>query len=379
MDKKILIFIGVGIIVLVFGAGGYLLFMPKCPEFCDDVNPCTQDSCSKETNYKCSFAPIPNCCGNKICETGETYETCSVDCPNCGDDNKCTKDSYDYHEQKCLNAPILTTVCCGNTVCETGETYQNCSRDCPNCDDNNKCTKDSYDYHQQKCLNGIIVPCCGNGICDKEVETYSICSTDCPKCDDNNKLTADSFDYTTQKCKYVVTHYFIGDFESGTQNWDFGGEGGAWVTTQEGANTVLKGVNHNWAMLRAMKWDNFIFKTKFKRVKGSMHFNYRLWENKRYFIGVGDNVYMARQTGDNEFSNLTDYPLSLDGKWHTFEVRGYNNILNIFIDDQLLIKYKDTEKPILSGGIGLETLEDSEYWIDDIEVKVIKASDVIYP
>jgi len=67
----------------------------------------------------------------KICEAGETYETCPTDCPNCNDKNECTIDEYDYHLQECVNTPILDVVCCGNGVCETGETYENCSRDCP--------------------------------------------------------------------------------------------------------------------------------------------------------------------------------------------------------------------------------------------------------
>ncbi len=63
--------------------------------------------------------------------------------------------------------------------------------------------------------------------------------------------------------------------------------------------------------------------------------------------------------------------LSLDEGWHTFEIRGYNNTLNIYIDDELLIEYTDAEDPILSGGIAFETLEGSEFLIDDVEIKVI--------
>lgn len=178
------------------------------------------------TNNKCVYSSITNCCGNDKCEPGETYSNCVTDCPNCDDASKCTTDSYDYHIRKCVNKPILDVVCCGNGVCEIGETYSNCARDCPNCDDGNECTKDSYDYHKQKCINEIILPCCGNGICDEGAETYSTCSTDCPNCDDNNRLTADSFNYKIRKCERVVTHYLIDDFEGTLENWNFVGEGG---------------------------------------------------------------------------------------------------------------------------------------------------------
>jgi len=380
-------------------AGGIFVFWyvssHKCPGSCDDGNPCLQDICSKETNYKCSHPPVADCCGNKICEVKENYETCPADCPNCDDSNECTKDSYDYHQQKCLNAPILTRVCCGNTVCETGETYQNCARDCPNCDDDNKCTKDSYDYYQRKCVNKVIIPCCGNGICDKGAESRSDCSTDCPNCDDNNKLTTDSFNYETQKCGNILTYYFIDDFESGSQGWGFynavdgGPNPSAWTLIREGANTVLKGVNHNFAEISGNGWDNYILKLKFKIVRGSLQINFRNnfftpeEPTHRYIIRLGDSNRLVLAKGLNEnkgiYQDLQESPTSYGTGWHTLEVRSYQDVINIYLDGDLLIKYKDTQSPILSGKVNFETGDDSEFLFDNVEIKIIKASDVIYP
>jgi len=389
----------------------------KCHESCDDGNPCTQDIYSYETDEctyikldgpqpgcsaevtcgreickagVCQIDYISNCCGNKICEVGEVYPDCVADCPNCDDNNDCTKDSYDYHQHKCVNTPILDVICCGNGVCETGEAYQNCPRDCPNCDDDNKCTKDSYDYHQRKCLNEIIIPCCGNGICDKDAETYSNCPADCPSCDDNNRLTADSFNYKTQKCENIVTHFFIDDFEKGTQNWIFYDAEGkptttAWTTMVEDSNTVLKGTGHNWAQLRGKQWDNYIYQAKFKRIQGDIHFNYRLILGPkgpdRYFIGFygSNSLVLNKQIGENFFHGLAFGNIALAPGWHTIEIRGYDNILNIYIDNNLLIKYKDTNNPVLSGGVAFETLENSEFLLDDVEIKVITEKDIIYP
>ncbi|MDP2864480.1 MAG: hypothetical protein Q8N73_02405 [bacterium] len=506
MNKKILIFIGVGILIAGFSVGGYFFLIPRCPESCDDRNPCTQDFCSPETNYQCKYSPIigitegcqglvetckqyqcvesecqivtlanccgngecetgedwetcsqdcelcddgnpctqdiysyetgkcsyikldgpqpgcsakvtcgswtcrtgvcqteyiSNCCGNKICEVGETYATCPADCPNCDDDNKCTKDYYDYHKHKCVNTPILDVICCGNTVCETGETYKNCARDCPNCDDDNECTKDSYDYHQQKCINEIVIPCCGNGICDKDAETYSICPTDCPNCDDGNKLTADSFNYATQKCENIVTYYFIDDFEEDTKNWNFFTCEGkptttAWTTIVEDGNTVLRGTGHTWADLQGKKWDNYIFKARFKRIKGWLHFNFRNnfiagGSTNRYIIGLyqGTQIQLEEQISPAVTTQiLKNVYFRHDVSWHTLEIRGYDNILNIYIDNVLLIKYKDTESPFLSGGVAFETsgeskycvgCEEAEFLIDDVEIKIIAEEDIIYP
>lgn len=388
MKTQILIVI-IGIVIIA-GVAVVFWYIPShtCPASCDDAQSCTQDTCSKVTNYKCSYSIIPDCCGNKICETNEKYENCPADCPNCDDNDTCTKDSFDYYNQKCSNAPILETVCCGNTACEPGETYQTCARDCPNCDDDNKCTKDSYDYHKQKCLNEVIIPCCGNGICDKGAEAYSNCPTDCPNCDDKDKLTTDSFNYTTQKCENPVTHYFIDDFESGTTNWNFTDERGdaiVWSTIVEGGNTVLKGTGY-WAHLQGKEWTNYIFKTKFKIIREvrNIQFNYRIGfgarGSDRYMVGVGNNsLYLTKSIGEKFFNLGESQSLNLDKGWHTFEIRGYGDILNIYIDNKLLIKYKDTANPILSGGIAFEIADNSEYWIDDVEIKLIAPKDVIYP
>jgi len=83
---------------------------PKCPAICSDDNPCTSDYCNSTTNYTCEHQPLSGdqlgclgitgnckirtcsngtcmnkslseCCGNKICESGEDYNTCQSDCP----------------------------------------------------------------------------------------------------------------------------------------------------------------------------------------------------------------------------------------------------------------------------------------------------------
>ena len=224
--------------VLIIG----IIFISGCAKKeCETDADCLTKTCftSQCTDNKCAYSSIADCCGNEICEVGETYPECAADCPNCDDNNECTSDSYDYHELKCVNAIIPNVICCGNSVCETEETYSNCAKDCPNCNDGNKCTKDSYDYHELKCVNKLIIPCCGNEICDEGAETYLDCPTDCPDCNDNNKLTADNFNYATQKCENIVTHYFIDDFEQDTGNWVFFKEED-WSTETENGNTVLK-------------------------------------------------------------------------------------------------------------------------------------------
>jgi len=186
--------------LLVFG----IVLISGCTEKeCKINDDCLAKTCftGKCKENKCVLSSVSDCCGNEKCEVGEIYPECVTDCPDCDDINDCTDDSYDYHEQECVNKAILDKVCCGNGLCEIGETYESCTRDCPDCNDDNECTKDSYDYHKQECVNEVIIPCCGNEICDEDAETYSNCQTDCPKCDDDDNLTADSFNYKTQECE----------------------------------------------------------------------------------------------------------------------------------------------------------------------------------
>ncbi|MBW3004717.1 hypothetical protein KY310_02710 [Candidatus Woesearchaeota archaeon] len=48
-----------------------------CPKSCDDFNPCTIDSCEKGL---CVYSPKIPCCGNGICEEGESVLNCADDC-----------------------------------------------------------------------------------------------------------------------------------------------------------------------------------------------------------------------------------------------------------------------------------------------------------
>jgi len=61
------------------------------------------------------------------------------------------------------------------------------------------------------------------------------------------------------------------------------------------------------------------------------------------------------------------------------EIRIYKNIINIYLDGNVLIKYKDIDDPILSGKVSLETLDDTEFLFDNMEIKLISEKDAVYP
>ena len=88
--------------------------------------------------------------------------------------------------------------------------------------------------------------------------------------------------------------------------------------------------------------------------------------------------------GIDGIQTLKDIDFRFDENWHTLEIKGYNNILNVYLDDELLVKHKDTENPFLSGMPGFEIHTGGapitpDYLIDDVEIKVITEEDIIYP
>lgn len=341
-----------------------------CPS-CDDTNECTEDSFDYH-EQKCVNEPIIPCCGNGLCDKdAEAYGDCPADCPNCDDDTECTKDSFDYHAQKCVHSSIPGVVCCGNSICEVEETYEACPIDCPNCGDEYACTKDSFDYHNQECVNTLIIPCCGNEICDGGVETFSGCPADCPNCDDGDKLTGDSFNYETQECEYA-TYYFYEDF-SEIDTWAPQPEKGPdprW-TIVDGMLTKVPDAEYAFANFGERSWTDYTLRLKVKFVEGNAYAYIRATFGQKGAYAVRISKAHLLLYRDIEGPGHTD----LESKEYSFEanqlyeikVEAKGSNIKVYVNDELQIDYTDTDDPLLSGGIGLEL--DQTAYFDDIIVE----------
>lgn len=92
-----------------------------CPVNCDDGNSCTIDYCSPTG---CVNQVISPCEGNGVCEPGENYCN-SNDCPKpvCG---SCMEASCVSGGPEC----VYSINCCGNNLCEQGESCDSCPSDC---------------------------------------------------------------------------------------------------------------------------------------------------------------------------------------------------------------------------------------------------------
>jgi len=366
--------------ILALAIVGIVLISGCAEKECKTNEDCLTKTCfiSQCMDNKCVYSSITNCCGNKICEVGETYPECAADCPNCDDNNDCTNDSYDYHEQKCVNAPIPNVICCGNGVCELRETYISCTKDCPDCDDENECTEDSYGYHEQKCINELIIPCCGNDICDEGAEDYSSCTADCPDCDDNNRLTRDSFNYATQECEYIEYYYFE-DFNSGATGWPTDSKKGPdprWVIVfpEDETNGVLTKIDEAesaFSNFGDRSWTDYTFRYKAKLEEGVVIAYVRAKFGQEGAYGISVSKAHLTLFKDIEGPGSPD----LESKEYSFEVNQFydikieakSNNLKVYVDDNLEIDYTDTDNPILSGNVGLEIIKNG--YFDDIIVE----------
>jgi hypothetical protein len=73
----------------------------SCPT-CDDKNVGTRDVCNAGTNYFCEYIPLPDVCGNFVCDEGENKCTCATDCGSCeGNAGK-------YVKNQCLDNTCAT-------------------------------------------------------------------------------------------------------------------------------------------------------------------------------------------------------------------------------------------------------------------------------
>ena len=114
------------VVILLFILLAWFLItsaMPKCPESCNDGDPCTADFCSELTNYTCENIYNEICGYNDICEQGE-YGT--SECPDCDDGDKYTIDDYDYNKNVCKHEHVD----CEHVGIDCGDQHMSCNREC---------------------------------------------------------------------------------------------------------------------------------------------------------------------------------------------------------------------------------------------------------
>lgn len=170
---------------------------------------------------------------------------------------------------------------------------------------------------------------------------------------------------------------YVEDFSSETPaGWELQQ---GWRLEMDGGNRIMSGADHCSAtyMIDSFEtskggWKDFRMRLRLQLVEqGSrIHINFRLSNKGRYFVGFQTNgLYLSKEAPwDNHGPPLatSDVPHS-NNTWHIVDIVAEGSRIEVFVDGKNEIKHNDPQ-PLLSGTIGLETLEDSVVHVDDILV-----------
>jgi photosystem II stability/assembly factor-like uncharacterized protein len=168
-------------------------------------------------------------------------------------------------------------------------------------------------------------------------------------------------------------------FDSGSvAGWRFSDSAGrpltnqAWrIEPESGGNWVLSGTEHNWAnLVQSYSWGDFRLRVRVKLLAGSLHLNYRLGNEGRYFIGMAPwGMSLSKQYWPSTFFNgLAQSAVSNPiGVWHTVEIAGLGPNLKVLVNGALRMEYTDPA-PLLKGSIAFETLDGAHVHLDEITV-----------
>ncbi len=166
------------------------------------------------------------------------------------------------------------------------------------------------------------------------------------------------------------------DFEDGqAQGWDL--EPG-WQVNLEGTNHVLAGQGHFWARSNQAFDSDYSLSFRLKLMEGTIHLVYRLNDTGRYFIGfLSGGTYLNKQIWPEEYyPDLAQYAghhtLSV---WHQVEIVGQRSRLTFSVDGVQELEYIDPQ-PLSAGSFAFETLDDSQAYIDDIQVTLASAASI---
>lgn len=157
------------------------------------------------------------------------------------------------------------------------------------------------------------------------------------------------------------------DFESGRPaEWEL--VPGWEIAAIEGGH-ALAGQGHVWASLQAGSWDDYRMRFRVKLSGGaSLHANFRLVGASRYFIGLNrEGLYLNKQTGPDSFTGNLASAGALGDGWQLVEIAGYGPTVTVSVNEQEVMAYTDPD-PLLSGAIAFESLNESQVFIDDVEV-----------
>lgn len=158
------------------------------------------------------------------------------------------------------------------------------------------------------------------------------------------------------------------DFEDGkAQDWSV--EGSWDVVRDWQGNWVLRGREHNWARYTGDAWGDYVLCVRVKLIRGRIHLNFRTSGCLRYFIGIQEDRIDLNKTqpcGTHRELRVRDRYFG-SNRWYEVRVVGTGNKIEVLVDGWSVLTFTDPT-PLLFGGIAFETLDNSEFHLDNVTV-----------
>jgi len=183
---------------------------------------------------------------------------------------------------------------------------------------------------------------------------------------------------------------FAEDFSSGqVSNWDIHiinpDEEAGWSISETEEGLHYEGRQHAFARPPVDGLTDHTINFKFKLLEdasGVLPFNFSFREktnngHQRYFVSIGLNeIGLTKQNtashltlSPNDFNLIRKLYHPLESNiWYELKVSVLENLILVYLDDQLIIQHLDHDNPLLIGKIAFETLEQSRILIDDIVI-----------
>lgn len=167
---------------------------------------------------------------------------------------------------------------------------------------------------------------------------------------------------------------FQTDFEEGVppgiDDWESN-----WETQQDGDNTVYcNSSTQEWTdfTFGSPYLENYAFEARVKFVRGyssaGFVMMFRIADGSAYAINVSHSH--ANFSFMNPWRNLSDSEVNIiNEEWHTYRVEAINQILNFYIDDELITTANDSE--ITSGPAGIAATGNAAICVDDLRLWTI--------
>jgi hypothetical protein len=172
------------------------------------------------------------------------------------------------------------------------------------------------------------------------------------------------------------------DFNNGqAQGWDLKWDlqqQEGWRILREGGNYVLNGASGAdgyFARYTKQSWQDFRMRFRLRLLSrtSTVHFNYRLSNKGRYYIGFqAGQLYLSKDhfTRDVKNKGLQVRSITLKpSTWHIVEIAAEGPHIQVFVDGKDEFNYTDLAPLLVGGAIAFEITPNAVVEIDDIVIE----------